>query len=369
MATYFQHLEPGDNLGKVTQLKYIDDISDDFIFYHFEDGTICNKDFIASPDNVDAFNGKFVMAELYSPTAVWTFDKKTIVIDEKKTWTNPETGETFDIAPPGVQQNGQYGGTFGDAKATAKDGQTRISATAPVFHGNKDRREDLSKYTLSVNPDADKDLADNTINTVNPVSEDKTEEKIPEYTQGYIEIKRDSIIGVDSSYYFKSSSDLLDKLSCKTIDINTDPNIIINTDQFNDNSDIKIIIDDTEYTYNKEEFVELFTSSKHDIIEEKPDSIKFIQEYLDSEDVLITNMIEKSKKVSSDIGMDITVTLPPKEVYNTIKNVYSEEMSDNFIKSLAYRIPVRCLIESIANGLSVFYDEEKSKMLSEENEQ
>ena len=47
MAKFFQHLEPGDRLGKVTKLKYVDDISDDDeVFYYFDDGTQYNEDFI-----------------------------------------------------------------------------------------------------------------------------------------------------------------------------------------------------------------------------------------------------------------------------------------------------------------------------------
>lgn len=367
MATYFQHLEPGDNLGKITKLKYIDDISDDFIFYHFEDGTTCNKDFIAEPGNIEAFNGKFVMAELYSPTAVWTFDQKTISIDEKKTWTNPETGQTFEIAPPGVQKNGQYGGAFGDIKASAKDGQTRISATAPVFHGNTNRREDLSSYMLSVNPNAE--TAGEIKPVVAPVStpvENKEEESktepgiiVPEH-QGYLALRSD-VPTTDASYVLTTSDTYVNTINLQ--DLN---NIVIDPDRFDDASNIQVVIDDEVYKFNKDEFKKLFT--KEEFVEETPDSIKFIQEYLDKEDVLITNMIEKSKKVSSDIGMDITVTLPPKEVYNTIKNVYSEEMSENFIKSLAYRIPVKCLIDAIASGLGVYYDEDKAKTIHTENE-
>lgn len=366
MATYFQHLEPGDKLGKVTKLKYIDDISDDFIFYHFEDGTVCNKDFISEPDNADAFNGKFVMAELYSPTAVWTFDKKVISIDEKKTWTNPETGETFDIAPPGVQKNGQYGGGVGDVRAMAKDGQTRITATAPVFHGNKDRREDLSSYTLSVNPNACNTengvTIDDNVKSVN-ISQDDTEQIQNVETQGYIEPVDMSVITTDNtSVYLKK-----DNFSYIGDDLLSNDDLFLDLNRIKFNN-IHITIGDKLYGFSKQDFFEFIqTIDNKESSDNTTNNIKFIQDYLDEEDVLITNMIEKSKKVQSDIGMDISATLPPKEVYNTIKNVYSEDMADNFIKSLAYRIPVKCLIDAIAVGLSTYYDEEKSKMVTAEN--
>lgn len=365
MATYFQHLEPGDKLGKVTKLKYIDDISDDFIFYHFEDGTVCNKDFISEPDNADAFNGKFVMAELYSPTAVWTFDKKVISIDEKKTWTNPETGETFDIAPPGVQKNGQYGGGVGDVRATAKDGQTRITATAPVFHGNKDRREDLSSYTLSINPNACNNekgvFVDDNVKSVN-ISQESTE-RIPDVEpHEYTEPSDMSVITTNTSVYLKKDNF---KSICDELLSNNDLFLDLNHILFNN---IHITIGNNVYGFSKQDFIEFIQAKDtKDSSDDTTNNIKFIQDYLDAEDVLITNMIEKSKKVQSDIGMDISATLPPKEVYNTIKNVYSEDMADNFIKSLAYRIPVKCLIDAIAIGLSTYYDEEKSKMVTSEN--
>lgn len=52
MARFFQHLEPGDNIGKITRLKYIDDISDDeLILYYFEDGSKCSSEFISFVDD------------------------------------------------------------------------------------------------------------------------------------------------------------------------------------------------------------------------------------------------------------------------------------------------------------------------------
>lgn len=58
MPRFFQHIErPKEdainkkmksNFGQVTELKYIDDISDpDMIMYYFKDGSCCNREFIA----------------------------------------------------------------------------------------------------------------------------------------------------------------------------------------------------------------------------------------------------------------------------------------------------------------------------------
>ena len=53
--------------------------------------------------------------------------------------------------------------------------------------------------------------------------------------------------------------------------------------------------------------------------------------------------------------MNLKLELPPKEVYETIKSVYPEGMTDDFVKSLTERIPTSSLKESLSAGLNVYY--------------
>ena len=56
MAKFYQHMQPGETLGKITKLKYIDDISDDeLIIYVFADNSKCSEAYIAE---INSFSPK-----------------------------------------------------------------------------------------------------------------------------------------------------------------------------------------------------------------------------------------------------------------------------------------------------------------------
>ena len=79
-------------------------------------------------------------------------------------------------------------------------------------------------------------------------------------------------------------------------------------------------------------------------------------------------MIDKSKKKACKITMGITLELPPKEVYDTIKSVYEEGMTEQFVQSLTARIPQDSLLKSLANGLSSYYDKKSASNVTSKNE-
>ena len=378
MPKYYQHILPGsDDLGKVTTLTCIDDISDDdIILYRFADGTACNKAFIADAGNDNAFNGKYAMVELFNPNAKWTFETHEITLGETKTYTDPNTGQTYDIPAPGIQQNGQYGGSFGAGeggiKASAKDGQLRTDATPPVYYGKRKVEAD-DAYILSEHPELSDDytkiVPEKNSKHIAPASAHTFAKKeeiitthVEEHSQPIEEIPGDVVSSITESNMYIAAANA--GTSIINVDAHSlqfgDPNLYINLDEFKE--DINITFNGAKYKFTNKELKELI--SKKDKVENNTpsDDVKFIKEYLNTEDVLITNMIEKSKKVNSDIGMDLTLAIPPKEVYNTIKNVYPEEMSSNFIKSLAYRISIKCLVDAIADGLSVYYDGSKNSI-------
>ena len=78
---FYQHILPGDNLGKVTRLKYIDDISDDeLILYYFEDGSKCSSEFIADVEEENPIQAKKVMVTLAGSNYPWVFERKEVVV-------------------------------------------------------------------------------------------------------------------------------------------------------------------------------------------------------------------------------------------------------------------------------------------------
>jgi hypothetical protein len=67
-------------------------------------------------------------------------------------------------------------------------------------------------------------------------------------------------------------------------------------------------------------------------------------------------MIDKSKKKPAKIMLAVSIPLPPKEVYGTIKDVYEDGMADEFVKSVTARISMDKLLESLAEGMKKFYE-------------
>ena len=56
------------------------------------------------------------------------------------------------------------------------------------------------------------------------------------------------------------------------------------------------------------------------------------------------------------MGVDIELELPPKEVYKTIKDVYPEGMSEHFVTSISRRMNNNTLKEALAKGLTDYYE-------------
>lgn len=110
MPRFFQHIErPKDdvkkgmksNFGQVTRLRYIDDISDpEMIMYYFEDGSYCNRDFIAPWDEQNPLTSGKAMIEIVNPTSIWKFNKRIVNFDtEDKVATGPD-GKIYHAAMP-----------------------------------------------------------------------------------------------------------------------------------------------------------------------------------------------------------------------------------------------------------------------------
>ena len=63
-----------------------------------------------------------------------------------------------------------------------------------------------------------------------------------------------------------------------------------------------------------------------------------------------------SKKEEATVSLDITLQLPPKDIYDVIQKAYPTEMSESFVNLLANNISINDLRFAVAAGLSSFYN-------------
>ena len=120
---------------------------------------------------------------------------------------------------------------------------------------------------------------------------------------------------------------------------------------------------DNNFKFTIDEFKELLLNK------DKTSSETLELKTADEDDVLINNMISRSKKKKCKIKMSIGLTLPPVEVYNTISNVYEEGLAEKFINSLTSTIPIEEVRESISAGLGQFYKQSSTDKAKKEESQ
>lgn len=150
-------MQAGPSLGKVTKLKYIDDISDDELtIYVFEDETKSDEAYIAEINCMDAFNGRYMMVELTDPTNRWIFETKEFNLETTKTVMD-DAGNVYELPEPGIGINGEHislsltddGTAMSRSMATAGK---RTDATPPRILKNK-KVEPKEDYLLSLHPE------------------------------------------------------------------------------------------------------------------------------------------------------------------------------------------------------------------------
>lgn len=363
MAKFYQHMQPGADLGKVTKLKYIDDISDDELtLYVFEDNTKCDQSYIAEINCMEAFNGRYMMTELSGPTNKWSFETKEYNLNETTTAVAAD-GNTYEIPAAGIGRNGEHVSlTVTDEgtpiqKSMANSGK-RTDAIPPHIVNNRNI-EPIENYLLSLHPELLTGVKTNntTTDNVSILSHTVSEQnKQTISSQNNIEN-----INLNMPAYTKENI-TMSKVEAKPINvietikhesITIDLDSILNSDQY---GDIVCIINGKQETISKDDFVNRIKN-----YEELSNKIKTEYSPFDDpdfkEDILVTNMIDKSKKKVYTIGIDVEMELPPKEVYNTIKNVYPDGMSQNFVTSIARRMNNKSLKEALAQGLTNYYED------------
>ena len=372
MAKFYQHMQPGPTLGKVTKLKYIDDISDDeLIIYVFEDGSKSDEAYVAEMNCMEAFNGRYMMTELTDPTNKWTFETKEFNLEETKTVTD-SMGNVFELPDPGIGINGEH-----VSLSFSEDGtpMTRTSATSgkrtdakpPRVYKNK-KVEPKEDYLLSLHPELlddsyvpqqvneSIDIMSHSVPQQQSSQQPKEQIVIGKRTQPVLNQQRPAAVSQPQQVKTVSSpisTNVIETVKHASIIINLDD--ILNSKEYDN---VSIIYQGSQTDLNIQEFVWRLTDEEKEQAEPVVEEPK-ITSYNDpayKEDILITNMIDKSKKKVYTIGVDIDLELPPKEVYDTIKNVYPDGMAQHFVISLARRMDSSVLKEALTSGLTAYYE-------------
>ena len=125
---------------------------------------------------------------------------------------------------------------------------------------------------------------------------------------------------------------------------------------------VVFVMNGKQNSMSKEEFVKrLSVSSQQYENAVKNNKSANLMSIMDNEDVLIKNMIDKSKKNKCKITMSLSLDIPPQEVYDTIKMVYEEGMADQFVKSLTARyLSQDNMLSAISSGLSAYYEKKSA---------
>lgn len=361
MAKFYQHMEPGDTLGKITKLKYIDDVSDDeFTLYTFEDGTVCDEAFVAEVNSMNAFNGRYMMAELTDPLNVWKFEKKEFNLDSETKIVRGADGNEYELPASGISVNGEHisVGLSEDGTSRAQvieSAGKRTISTPPKVIKNK-TIEPKENYLLSLHPE----LLNGSAKTETPVivPNSKSNTTVGQ-TQPVVPIKQvilQPALTVPQAKVSQSSP-----ISTNVIETVRHASITINLDDIKNSTEydsVNVIIDGEQQTLSVSEFINRLTNKVPEpvVIKEEQPEISPLSDPNFKEDILITNMIDKSKKILYTIGVDIDIELPPYSVYKTIKDVYPDGMAQHFVTCISRRMDGEVLKQALSTGLTGFYE-------------
>lgn len=348
------------NFGEVTRLKYIDDISDpDMIMYYFEDGTYCNRDFIATWDEQNPLNSGKAMIEIVNPTSIWKFKKRIVEFDtEDKVATGtdgtvyhapqPENITTDELGRPIKTDHGKPGQVFWDVerapyrpeKFETTDDPFMLSMHPELETGGiADESAGLSAIVKNKKPAAKTSVQKTVTKKPDAAKKDPDEENFT------LDDDFDFDAAVSGTTVSQATTSVV------TLSSNVKSVIIPCGDGYDENIEVKdILAAQKEINALKEEVARLKSSLAAGV---NPRA-----RYMEGEDVLIKNMIEKSKTKSCKISLKISMELPPKELYDTIKLAYPDGMTEQFVSSLTARISMDRLLESLNGGLARYYEGE-----------
>ena len=331
MPRFFQHIQKGENnLGKVTRLKYIDDISDpDMVLYYFEDGSYCNSEFICQFDEQNPMQSQKAMIEIPSPTSTWKFKKRERLID-----LNVEEGKNKAIGQDGVIYEAPSFTELTGMKESSKD-EYDVERSARIPKNFKPEEDEL--YMLSKHPELEQTAttpaADTSVATAISKPAMVIKKRTPEATA-------QTTTSVEQKVASSST------LSCS----------------FKKGNTYSIVTEDGVVSLTYDEIVEkLLLNNEVEALKKRIKELEsrpvsnVSSKYLENEDVLIKNMIDKSKRKTCQITMKIKLELPPRELYDTIKLVYDDTLAEQFVSSMTARIPQDELLASLNRGLVNYY--------------
>lgn len=363
MAKFYQHMQPGEQLGNITKLRYIDDISDDeLIIYVFEDQSKCAEEYISEINNAEAFNGRYVMAELTDPLNKWQFRVKEFNLNETQTVVAAD-GKTYEVPSPGIDRNGDHMSVSftadGDpiARKVSSAGK-RTDSIPPRIIKNK-KVEPKENYLLSLHPELldgnytsanPSDIFSHTVLNKKPTNNVQEEQPLQKKLEAENIINNHQTTVINKNISSPISTNVIETV--KTASITIDIDNILAAAEYD-----KVVIkkDGNIEELTIEDFSKRLTCATEPVSVQNSTVSVFDSDTYE-EDILISNMIDKSKKKVYTIGVDVDIELPPKEVYKTIKDVYPEGMSDHFVTCIARRMNSTTLKEALASGLTAYYE-------------
>ena len=339
---FFQHLNENDNLTfqKVTTLDCIDN-SGGMIMYYFKDGSKCSKTYIA-PVNANSVDG-FEFAEVSDPKNIWKLKK--IVPEQEKVRTAVGSDGQIYQAPTWED--------YTQSQVTSR--KTRVEVIGhPIKIENYVAPSDSDYY---FNPD---DVITKTETKKSGVvtnenfdfnsSANTTDKKLAS-NQDIYDVKTSNlkISQPALSYQFMSIENGILHLDAKKLLENI--------------KSVNIHFNGEACELPTSDFIENAITPKEEkeVVKEVVKEIQVSSEDIDLEidetqKGLINNMIDMSNKTEYSIDMELTLNLPPADVYKLIKNVYPAGMSKGFVNIIANRMQVKELKSAVADGLMAFYD-------------
>ncbi len=338
MSKLYQHIHVQDeeHFGHVTKLKYIDNSDPYLTLYVFEDGTKCNVEFIAPLNDTTAFDGQHIMAEVPSMTNIWKFNKKEIKAEKRKTSFDETSKQNFEIPDP-YMMGKIDGGLAGTQEASVNMSEARVRIDSmppkPVVVKNE---ESIDNYLL-----IDENGETRSIDEI----EKLTKTKQPSVKKQ--EVKTTDKTDTDTTTAVVEENETVNSWIVTTNQVQV-PSYKIDLDTLNNGAKISIITNGECIEFETlTKFVECLTNKHNDEfigIENKPELN------------LVKNMIDMSKKEEATVSLDITLQLPPKDIYDVIQKAYPTEMSESFVNLLANNISINDLRFAVAAGLSSFYN-------------
>ena len=353
-------------MGKVTQLKYIDDISDDELtLFYFVDGTKCSSEFIASPEEEDPIGNKKVMVELTGPTNQWVFEKHEIIPDEDRVIVGAD-GVRYQAPDPTVKFSGGPGARDTTVAEGAKSG-IRLETKRPKKLARYSIEPD-EMYSLSAHPELETGAAPTKMAPRQVVTHRQTpvKKRGPVQTVELDEtVQQEPVKDTDFDFdeaVDASASNVVTKPDAPKVYeqvVIKNKRQVINLDEdVESDVPVEFILDGKKLSLQQ---------LKKKLSDQKSVTPNNLTEIFENEDVLVKNMIDKSKKNMCKISMSLNLNIPPQEVYDTIKLVYGDEMLDGFVKSLTARyLSQDNMLTSISTGLNAYYAKNSKKKESGE---